>query len=184
MLSKGKLFILSAPAGTGKTSLMARLVQELPDTVQSLSYTTRSPRKGEVEGAHYRFVSKKTFEEMIGRGEFLEHVLLFGHYYGTSKKAIEERLSQGKNIILVIDTQGAMELKDKVEATYIFVSPPSMQALKERLLKRSTECDDKIGERLKVAKEELKKKDAYDFEVINDNFEEALLQLKQIITGA
>lgn len=184
MSNKGKLFILSAPAGTGKTSLMARLVKEVPNTVQSLSYTTRPPRKGEVEGAHYRFVTKKVFEEMIERGEFLEYVVLFGHYYGTSKKAIEERLNQGKNIILVIDTQGAMKLKGQIQATYIFVLPPSLDALKERLLKRRSECDDKIGERLRVAVEELKQKSAYDYEVVNDDFEQALLELKEIITGA
>lgn len=183
MSNKGKLFILSAPAGTGKTSLMARLVKEVPDTVQSLSYTTRLPREGEVEGDHYRFVTKKVFDEMIERGEFLEHVVLFGESYGTSRRAIEEKLKAGKNIILVIDTQGASHLRGKIQATTIFVSPPSLEALRERLRSRKTETDQKIEERLKVAVEELKRKDEYDYQVVNDDFEEALEELKKIIKG-
>lgn len=178
MSSKGRLFVLSAPAGTGKTTLVERLVKEVPNLVQSVSYTTRLPRKGEIEGVHYHFVDKKTFEERIHHGDFLEYVSLYNDYYGTSQSAVEKELSAGKTVFLVIDTQGALKLKGKVDATFIFVSPPSLEVLRERLQNRKTESKEKIEERLEVAVQEMRNKNLYDVEIVNDDFEEALIKLK------
>lgn len=183
MSNKGKLFILSAPAGTGKTTLMTRLLKEVPNLDQSVSYTTRPPREGESGEGHYRFVTPQVFKEMIAREEFLEYVLLYGDYYGTSKTALEEKLSQGKKVVLVIDSQGAMKLKGKIEATTIFVLPPSMEELKRRLHHRASESEAKIEQRLAVAEKEIERQNEYDYVVVNDNLEQALSQLKKIITG-
>jgi guanylate kinase len=183
MSNRGQLFILSAPAGTGKTTLMGRLLKEVPNLDQSVSYTTRPPREGEASDGHYRFVTRDVFEEMIAREEFLEYVLLYGDYYGTSKKALEEKLSRGKKVVLVIDSQGAMKLKGKVEATTIFVLPPSLEELKRRLTHRGSESEAKIKQRLAVAENEIGRKSEYDYIVVNDDLEKALDQLKKIIIG-
>lgn len=181
MSSRGKLFILSAPAGTGKTTLVNRLVKEHPNVVQSISYTTRIPRLGEKDGVHYHFISREAFEELAARGAFFEYVTLYGDYYGTSKEAVEKSLATGKNVFLVIDTQGAMKLKGQVEAIFIFISPPSLEALKERLERRKSETAEKIADRLKIANEELAKKDRYDYEIVNDDLNHAYKQLKRIV---
>lgn len=183
MSSKGRLFVLSAPAGTGKTTLVNRLMEEVPRVVQSVSYTTRQPRPGEVEGIHYHFITKREFEERIAHGDFLEYVTLYGDYYGTALSEMEEKLKQGNRVFLVIDTQGAEKIRGKVSATYIFLSPPSLEILKERLVQRNTETKEKIAARLEVAKEELSKKDLYDVEIVNDQLEEAFQKLKTIVVS-
>lgn len=181
MSNKGRLFVISAPAGTGKTTLVQKLVKELPNVVQSISYTTRLPRPGEIKDVHYHFITRKVFEEMIRHGDFLEYVTLYGDYYGTARSAAEKLLNQGKDLFLVIDTQGALELKGKIAATFIFVSPPSLDVLKERLQRRKTETPDKIAARLTVAVDEMLKKDLYDYQIVNDNLEEAYQKLKNIV---
>lgn len=176
----GHIFIVSAPAGTGKTTLVNKLVQEFPCVVQSVSYTTRVPRPGEVEGVHYHFISKASFENKIDEGEFLEFVCLYGCYYGTSKKWLKNNLDAGKHVVLVIDTQGAGYLRQRIDATAIFILPPAMDELKRRLENRGTESYEKIEERLSLAKEELKTVELYDYAIINDDLEIAYQVLRSI----
>jgi guanylate kinase len=180
---RGLCFVVSAPAGTGKTTLVSKLKDLNPRVVQSLSYTTRKPRAGEINGLHYNFVSRKDFEEKIARGEFLEYVTLYGDYYGTAKDCVEKLLSQGRHVFMVIDTQGASLLKDKWPAVYIFISPPSLEVLRERLSKRRTESPSLIEQRLKIAETELKARLAYDYQIINDDLDKALEALSGIVTA-
>ncbi|MCB1106514.1 MAG: guanylate kinase [Chlamydiia bacterium] len=182
MKTKGQLIIVSAPAGTGKTTLVHRLKKEFSDQViQSISCTTRAPRPGEVDGKDYVFLTEEAFNERVKRGEFLEHATVFGHQYGTLKELIESQRSSGRDVILVIDTQGAMELKKKVKALYIFVAPPSLEVLEERLRNRKTESSETIKKRLKWAQHEIDQAKHYDYVVVNDNLETAYEALKSII---
>lgn len=167
----GLTFIVSAPAGTGKTTLMKRLTEEFPSIVASISYTTRKPREGEIHGIDYYFISDSEFQEKIKKSEFLEYVNLYGNYYGTSHRWIQAQLEKGKHVVLVIDTQGALQLKDKIEATYIFIQPPSFESLRSRLVHRQTESEDMIDKRLEWARMELDVAKHYDYLVINDDLE-------------
>jgi guanylate kinase len=180
-MKKGQLFVLSAPAGTGKTTLVTKLIQERGDIVQSLSYTTRAPRGDETNGRHYNFVTVPEFEQMIKDKKFLEHVKLYGDYYGTCKAWVQEQLAQGKHVILVIDTQGAMQLKGQCEGTFIFIKPPNLQELKRRLLMRRTEPEDVIQKRLKWAEKEMELASKYDYVLINDDIDTAYKTLKSIV---
>jgi guanylate kinase len=154
-VERGLIFVLSAPAGTGKTTLVSMLTQEFSSVVASVSYTTRLPRPGEEEGVHYYFIDEAEFQQRQVAGEFLEHVKLYGNYYGTSKAWMENHLSKGRHVFLVIDTQGAMFLKDKMDAVYIFVKPPSLEELGRRLLARQTEPREVVERRLLWAKQEM-----------------------------
>jgi guanylate kinase len=178
--SKGDLFVVSAPAGTGKTTLVTQLIKEYDCVVQSISCTTRPARIDEKDGVHYRFLTVNEFEAKIKNNEFLEYVKLYGDYYGTSRSWVNERLKSGKHVVLVIDTQGAMLLKGKVDATFIFIQPPSLQELKKRLLKRRTESDEVILRRLEWAKKEMELAVHYDYLITNDDIETAYLVLKSI----
>jgi guanylate kinase len=178
---RGKLFVLSAPAGTGKTTLVQRLVAEFPTVVQSISYTTRKPREQEVTGDHYFFISKEEFEKKIADHEFLEYVLLYGDYYGTSKVWVESMLAQGKHLFLVIDTQGALQLMDSVEACFIFMKPPSMDVLKERLVARNSETEESMKKRLDWAEKELETFHYYDYVFCNDDLDTAYQILRSIV---
>lgn len=181
-LKRGLVFILSGPTGTGKTTLMKMLNQEFPIVVQSISYTTRLPRPTETPGKDYHFVSLKEFQLMIEKDEFLEHVTLYDHHYGTSKKWVEERLKQGKHVIFVIDTQGGLQLKEQgYPATYIFLNPPSMDELRRRLSSRHTETNSMIDSRLEQVARELEQGKAYDYHITNDNLDVAYQVLKSII---
>lgn len=180
-LKRGLVFILSAPAGTGKTTLVEKLANEFPSVVASVSFTTRSPRAGEINGIHYHFVDEAEFVKRISNEEFLEHVQLYGDYYGTSRLLLEEQLAQGKHVILVIDTQGALLLKEKIEATYIFVSPPSLSVLEKRLLARKTEPQSVIQKRLAWAEHEMIAAKAYDYLIVNDELNTAYQVLRSII---
>lgn len=177
---RGLAFIVSAPAGTGKTTLVEKLAEEFPSVIMNISYTTRSPRLGEIKGVHYHFISEDQFKKMVSAEEFLEHVCLYGEYYGTSRKWIEERLNAGKHVVLVIDTQGAIFLRDKYPAISIFVKPPSLEELKRRLNGRGTETQQKIEERLKIAQQEIEALKYYDYEIVNDDLEVAYQVLKSI----
>lgn len=168
---RGLLFVLSAPAGTGKTTLVNRIVKHFPSVVQSISFTTRAKRSMESDGDHYSFVSVKEFEERIAAGEFLEYVKLYDDYYGTSKKWVDARLQEGKHVVLVIDTQGALQLMDSLEAAFIFLKPPSLEVLKERLVSRNTETTDSLAKRLSWAEKEMDAAHYYDYQVVNDDLD-------------
>lgn len=181
-LSKGYVFVISAPAGTGKTTLVRMLAQEFSCVWESVSCTTRPPRPGEVNGKDYFFLSKAEFEEKIRHGDFLEYAEVFGYYYGTSMALVLKHQEMGKHVFLVIDTQGAMQLKQKqFSAVYIFLSPPSLEELKERLVKRQTESMEVIKNRLSWAREELAMINRYDYHIVNDHLNQAYTILRSIV---
>jgi guanylate kinase len=182
--NKGSLFIVSAPSGTGKTTLCKKLVSKLPNLKFSVSYTTRHPRPGEVNNRDYIFISRDEFKLMLDKEEFIEWAKIHGEFYGTSKKKLEKLMNSGIDIILDIDTQGAMKLKKKCrEGTYIFVLPPSMDILKKRLKKRMTNSKKEIDKRLKRAVFEIKKCHKYDYVIINHKLDDAINELKAIVTA-
>lgn len=178
---EGLVFVVSAPAGTGKTTLVNMLVKEFPSVVESISYTTRPARAGEVHGVHYNFVSVAEFEQKIANSGFLEYVKLYGNYYGTALHSVQELIAQGKHVILVIDTQGALQLKGKFPATFIFLKPPSLEVLRERLLRRQTETAVVIDERLLWAQKEIALAGKYDYCIVNDELQIAYEALRSII---
>lgn len=181
-LTKGLVFVMSAPAGTGKSTLSELIVSELaPHVVKCTTCTTRKPRKKEVPGKDYHFLSKEIFMQKRDAGEFLEWVEVFGHFYGTLKTSVEEATSHGKHVILVIDTQGALKLKDFYKAVFIFIAPPSMEELEERLTQRKTESPEMIEERLKWAETEIKRAESYDYFLVNEHLRTAVDVLKSII---
>lgn len=179
--NRGLLFVVSAPAGTGKSTLVDMLVKEFPDFVaESRSSTTRMPRPGEVDEQHYDFISIEKFEEKIAVGEFLEYAKVFGNYYGTRKEEVDRLLTQGKHVILVIDTQGALKIRQQVGAIFIFISPPTFEELRRRLFKRRTEDEEKIQERLLWAKQEIAMVSHYDYHIINDSLDVTYQVLRSI----
>lgn len=181
-LSKGFVFVLSAPAGTGKTTLVRMLSQEFPCIYESISCTTRPPRPGEIDGKDYYFLSKKEFENEIRQGDFLEYAEVFGYYYGTSQTHVFKQQEMGKHVFLVIDTQGAMQLKKKnFPAVYVFLSPPSLEELKERLIGRKTENMEAIEKRLSWARAEIEMMANYDYHIVNDNLSQAYIVLRSIV---
>jgi guanylate kinase len=183
-MNKGRLFILSAASGTGKTSLAKALVESMPDVAFSVSHTTRPPRLGEQHGVHYYFLSPQQFDEMVAADRFLEHAKVFGNCYGTSRAATENLLRQGKNIILDIDWQGARAIKEKMpESVSIFILPPSRTALKDRLTSRGQDSPEVIERRMREAVSEMSHYQEFDRVVVNDDFAAALNDLKAIIGG-
>ena len=183
--SKGLLIVVSGPSGAGKDTVCNKVVEEMKNTKISVSMTSREPRGKEVEGVDYYFVSKEEFEERIEKDEFLEYAIVHNNqYYGTPKAKLEEDINKGKNVILVIDIQGALKIKEIVkEALFIFIMPPSMEELKERLVKRNTETKDKILERFKTAYNEINEYTKYNYVVVNDKVEKAVNKVKSIITA-
>ncbi len=181
-LKKGLVFVISAPAGTGKTTLVRMLTGEFPEAVvESISFTTRKIAPGEVSGRDYFFLTPEEFEERFRVGEFLESATLFGHHYGTSKAQVLKEQKAGKHVALVIDTQGAMKLKaEKFPAIFIFVAPPSLEELKKRLVKRQRESKENIEERLNFAAHEMEKAREYDYLIINDSLKPAYEVLRSI----
>ncbi|MFN0065764.1 MAG: guanylate kinase [Chlamydiales bacterium] len=178
---RGQLFVVSAPAGTGKSTLVEMLLTEFPRVVaQSCSSTTRAPRPDEVKDVHYEFLSKEEFLRRLANGEFLEHAEVFGHFYGTRTSEVVRLQEEGKHVVLVIDTQGAMQVKKKVEATFIFISPPSFGELRSRLLKRRTEDDAMIDRRLDWAKREVEMAPHYDYQIVNDDLKVTYQVLRSI----
>ncbi len=181
-LNKGQIFILSAPAGTGKTTLVRMLTEEFDSVVESVSCTTRAPRTGEISGVDYHFLTIDEFNTRIQHGDFLEHAEVFGNMYGTSREFVLKRQMEGKHVVLVIDTQGAMKLKDLgLEAVYIFLCPPSIEELKERLEKRKTEDERTVQKRLSWAEREMELASKYDYKIINKDLNIAYAVLKSII---
>lgn len=183
-MSRGRLFIISAPSGAGKTTLAKALVSSVSNTVLSVSHTTRSRRAGELDGVDYHFIDMEQFQKMIGEEEFLEHARVFNNYYGTSLAAVEQQLSRGNNVLLDIDWQGAREVKQKVpDVCSIFVLPPSLQELERRLRDRGQDSEQVIADRMREASEEMRHHDEYAYLVVNDDFDQALADLRAIITG-
>lgn len=178
----GNLFIVSAPSGAGKTSLVKALLERDPGVHLSISFTTRPPRPGEVDGRDYNFVSPETFEAMAGRGEFLESASVHGNAYGTSRKWIEDERSKGSDILLEIDWQGALQVRRLVEGTVgIFILPPSIDALRQRLTGRGQDSIDVIERRVAAAREEMRHVSEFEYAIINDIMEEAKLDLVSIV---
>jgi guanylate kinase len=179
---RGRLYVVAAPSGAGKTSLVKALLEREPRVRFSVSYTTRAPRPTEVPGRDYHFVDMKRFEEMIAGGEFLEHARVFDNYYGTGARTVEEALSMGEQLLLEIDWQGARQVRARLpEARSIFILPPSRTSLEQRLKARSTDSDAVIQRRLRDAAEDLAHWNEFDYVVINDRFEQALEDLQAII---
>ena len=179
---KGLIFIISAPSGTGKTTLVRRVMEELPDLRFSVSYTTRFPRANEREGEDYYFVSSSLFEKMIGRGEFLEWAEVLGNRYGTALAGVNHLASKGMDLILDIDTQGAKKVKEKVEQTVlIYILPPSLEALRERLVKRGLDSPEMIQLRLTSARKDMEEAHWYHYLIVNETIDDATEKLKAII---
>jgi guanylate kinase len=181
----GRLFVISAPSGAGKTSLISALVEEMANLVISLSYTTRAKRPGEIDGVHYDFVPQETFDQLLEQDEFLEHAQVFDYHYGTSKKWVAERLAKGYDILLEIDWQGARQVKSLFPHQYVnvFIAPPSLENLEERLIARRQDSVEIIATRMAKAREEMSHYDEYDYLVVNSQFDEALRDMKAIITA-
>jgi guanylate kinase len=183
--AEGKIFIISAPSGCGKTTLCKKLLDDKLNLAHSISVTTRPPRKGEKEGADYFFVSPAEFVAMIDKGEFLEYEENFGYLYGTPKKFVEGLLNKGRNVLLSIDVKGAMNVRKLYpkNSVLIFILPPSIEALKKRLESRSSDTAHSILNRLKLSRKEIAHKDRYDYTVVNDRLDTDYNMLKSIITS-
>jgi len=178
----GNLFILSAPSGTGKTSLIKALSQTDIDLSLSVSYTSRSMRLGEVEGCDYYFVESKIFEQMLEHGEFLESAEVYGNLYGTSQKWINKAIDSGQDILLEIDTQGAQQVRRFFSnAVSIFVLPPSIKVLETRLRNRNQDCEEAIARRMAAARQEISHAREYDYVIINENLDKALRELVCVV---
>ena len=184
MKKKGILFIISAPSGSGKTTLCNRLAESMGKINRSISMTTRPPRAGEKDGIDYIFIQKEEFLKRKKKNEFLEFAKVLDEYYGTPKKYIKHIIDKGYDVLLNIDIQGAMKIKKtKIRAVCIFVRPPSMAMLKERLIKRSTDSKKEIKKRLSFAKKEMSYLPKYDYVVVNNVLESALENLKSIVVA-
>lgn len=184
MPALGTLYIVSAPSGAGKSSLISALLENNPnnDLQVSVSHTTREPRPGEVNGQHYHFVSVNEFKDAIDEGVFFEWAEVFGNYYGTSRTVIEQQLANGIDVFLDIDWQGARQVKELMpQAKGIFILPPSRSELERRLIGRGTDSDDVIAGRMSKAVSEMSHYDEYDYLIVNDSFEQALQDFSAII---
>lgn len=179
----GTLFIVAAPSGAGKTSLVKALLEREPDIALSISHTTRPPRPGEIEGRHYHYVSNSEFEQLVEQNAFLEHAVVFGHRYGTSRMAVETQLATGHDILLEIDFQGAAQVCARMPCCSIFILPPSRQELLRRLRRRGQDSETEITRRTREARAEMLHHTEFDYLVINDNFETALNELRAIVTA-
>jgi len=178
----GCLYVIVAPSGAGKSTLVNALLEREPDIGLSISYTTRSPRPGEVSGREYFFVSLDEFEAMAARGEFLEHAEVYGNWYGTSKHWIEKTRATGSDVLLEIDWQGARAVKSIFpDMSFIYILPPSIEVLRQRLVKRGKDSKEVIERRLAEAREDLKHVHEADYVIINEDFSVALLDLQSVV---
>jgi guanylate kinase len=179
---QGTLYIISAPSGAGKTSLVKALLESTDGIQVSVSHTTRPARPGEVDGKDYHFTTVDTFKARIGSGDFLEHAEVFGNFYGTSRSTVQEMLAQGVDVILEIDWQGAAQVRQQIpEAVSIFILPPSREELERRLRGRGTDADEVIARRLGEAVAEMGHYAEFDYLVFNDDFDTALAELRTIV---
>ena len=182
-ISSGELYIVAAPSGAGKTSLVRALLKDHPDVGVSVSHTTRQRRPDETDGMNYHFVTEAAFQDMISAGEFLEHALVFGHHYGTSLAEVERIRQAGQHVVLEIDWQGGQQVRASHQCKSIFILPPSMHVLRERLTSRAQDNADTIARRMAEAVNEISHYHEFDYLVINDNFDLALAQLTEVIEG-
>ena len=178
----GRVFVVAAPSGGGKTSLIRALIEDDARLQPSISHTTRPPRPGERDGEHYYFVEEAEFKRLIDQGAFLEHALVFGDYKGTSRAEVERRLRKGCDVLLDIDWQGARQVRESLpESRSIFILPPSLPTLKERLARRGQDSAEVIQRRMAAARNEISHWDEFDFVVVNDDFDDTLGELHTII---
>jgi guanylate kinase len=181
---RGLLFVVSAPSGAGKTSLVKALLEVEPSLRLSVSYTTRAPREGEQDGVHYHFVAAATFERMAAADEFVEYARVFGNAYGTAAQTLRAGLDAGADLLLEIDWQGARQVRTRFpEAISVFIAPPSLEALEQRLRGRGKDSEDTIAARMAQARDELSHHAEYDYLVVNDDFAVALGELRAIVTA-
>ena len=184
MQTKGVLVVVSGFSGAGKGTVMKALLEKYDNYALSVSATTRSPRPGEENGREYFFLTESQFEDMIRNDELIEHARYVDHYYGTPRKYVEDKMAVGKDVILEIEIQGALKVKEKFPDTLLlFVTPPSAEELKNRLVGRGTETMDVIEFRMKRAKEEALEMDRYDYLIVNDDLQECVEEMHQIIQG-
>ncbi|MEA5496563.1 guanylate kinase [Limnoraphis robusta Tam1] len=182
MVSKGRLIVITGPSGVGKGTLVRELLQRHRELHLSVSVTTRSPRPGEVEGKHYYFVDRSRFEEMVQNGELLEWAEFAGNYYGTPLYPVQKRIEAGESVLLEIELIGARQIRERFpQAQQIFIQPPSMLELERRLRSRGQDSDEAIARRLKRAAEEINAAQEFDFELVNDDLDEALKQLENVL---
>lgn len=178
----GMLLIISGPSGTGKGTLVEKLMKADPTFRFSCSVTTRAPRVGEIDGVHYHFVSVEEYDRLVAENAFLEHATVHGNYYGTLRKPIEDMMAQGQNVLLDIDTQGAINVMENADDyVSIFILPPSYTELRKRLEGRGTDAPEVIERRMNNARGEILKVDRYQYSIVNDDLETAYEQLKQIV---
>ena len=180
--SRGTLFVVSSPSGGGKGTIIQRVLDVVPNLSYSVSFTTRAPRPGEVDGREYFFVNRDVFDEMVGAGEFLEWACVHGNYYGTAKRQVVEETAAGIDIILEVDVQGAASVRQLLlDSVSVFILPPSYEVLRERLIARGTDTPEELGVRLRNAPTELRQYSAFDYVIINDEVDRAAAQLASII---
>jgi guanylate kinase len=180
----GVLYVVSSPSGGGKGTLVRRVLDVVPDLSYSVSYTTRAPRNGEVDGREYFFVDRQRFEEMVAAGEFLEWANVHGNLYGTARRQVAEETADGLDIVLEVDVQGAASIRRLgVDAVSIFIMPPSLDTLRERLVARGTDSPEELSVRLRNAPEELKQYATFDYVIVNDQIDRAAAQLAAIVSA-
>ena len=181
-MNKPNLYVIAAPSGGGKTSLISALLEQDDRVSLSISHTTRSPRPGETDGVHYHFVDEETFRNLVEQDAFLEFAQVYDHWYGTSRQSVNRNLEMGLDVLLDIDWQGARQIKKNFpECCTIFILPPSLQALRTRLSRRAQDSEEVIDRRMKTARVELSHGDEFDFLIIIDNFDQALTDLQSIV---
>ncbi|MDE6730178.1 MAG: guanylate kinase, partial [Oscillospiraceae bacterium] len=180
-MQKSLLIVVSAPSGCGKGTILGQILKD-EKYYYSVSATTRAPRQGEVDGVHYRFMPKEQFEQLISENAFLEYAPYCEHYYGTLKQPITDALANGKHVILEIEVQGAMQIRELLpNAKFIFIAPPDLETLRQRLVARGTESEEVIAERIAQAEKELQYKDQYDYCIVNQILDDAIADFKSVI---
>jgi guanylate kinase len=182
---RGTLFIVAAPSGAGKSSIVNAVLARDPNICLSISFTSRKPRPGERHAEHYHFVSKEEFEAMVAAGDFFEHALVHGDWKGSARQSVEPQLASGKDVLLEIDWQGARQVREKVpDAVSVFILPPSRQALEQRMRNRGQDTEEVIAQRLAAAREEMSHYGEFDFVIVNEDFETAVTEMCSIFIAS
>ena len=180
----GNLFVISGPSGAGKGTLVAKLLQLVPDTWVSVSATTRNPREGEIDGVHYHFLTREQFDDLVAHDGFLEWATYSGNSYGTLRSSVESHINAGEQVILEIEVQGAAQIKSKIPTAHlIFIEPPSLEILEQRLRGRGTESEEDVNKRLSTAQMELSRKNEYDYVLVNDDLARAAGELADFVNA-